>query len=285
VQVSTKLNRNHLITGEQALILPCLGRTERDEQATGHQFVSTEATTGVVQMSRGILPPASSHLLSEPSIVCHLAHATLGKKSTVDWMAQCADYDLIRNHIEHVVPGFDDYNKRVRQPGGFYLPNPPRDKREFATSNGRAKFKVHPIPELKLEPGQLIMMNVRTHDQFNTTIYDENDRYRGIYGGRRVIFLNPADIRELGLREGQWVDLTSHFEGQQRHARQFKVVSYDIPRKCACTYYPETNVLVPLRHVADKSNQPASKSIIISIQPAEIIPRGELGAQPSDGAL
>jgi molybdopterin-dependent oxidoreductase alpha subunit len=274
VYVSTKLNRNHLITGEQALILPCLGRTEKDVQTGGEQFVSCENSMGVVQSSRGVLKPASPDLMSETAIICNIAAATLRDRSTVDWLGLCGNYDRIRDHIEHVVPGFQDYNQRVRQKGGFYLPNPPRDKQEFPTDVGKAKFHVHPIPLANLQPGELMMMSIRSHDQFNTTIYGENDRYRGIYGGRRVIFVHPDDVRELGFRKGQWVDLTSHFEGQRRHARQFMIVPYDIPRRCAATYFPETNPLVPLRHVAEGSNQPASKSIVITLAPAEIVPAG-----------
>ncbi len=268
VQISTKLNRNHLITGEQALILPCLGRTERDVQASGEQFVSCENSMSVVQQSRGTLAPASPHLMSETAIICNLAAATLKGRTTVDWLGCCANYDRIRDHIERVIPGFDEYNRRVRGPGGFYLPNPARDKQEFRTQSERANFFVHPIPHHDLQSGELLMMSVRSHDQFNTTIYGQDDRYRGVFGGRRVIFLNPGDIAERGLREGQWVDLTSHFEGERRHARGFKVVAFEIPRKCAATYYPETNVLVPLRHTADGSNQPASKSIVITLAPA-----------------
>jgi molybdopterin-dependent oxidoreductase alpha subunit len=267
VQISTKLNRNHLITGEQALILPCLGRTEKDVQASGEQFVSCENSMGVVQESRGVLSPASRHLMSETAIICHLAAETLGSRTTVDWRGLCSNYDRIRDHIERVVPGFDDYNRRVRQPGGFYLPNAPRDKREFHTDTGKANFAVHPIPKLDLRDGQLLMMSLRSHDQFNTTIYGDDDRYRGIYGGRRVIFLNRDDIAQLGLTNGQRVDITSHYEGETRSVQGFIVVPYDIPRRCAATYYPEANPLVPLRHVADGSNQPASKSVVVTLAP------------------
>ncbi|MEO8349061.1 MAG: FdhF/YdeP family oxidoreductase [Acidobacteriota bacterium] len=265
VMVSTKLNRNHLVTGEQALILPCLGRTERDVQAGGEQFVTCENSMGVVQESRGTLAPASPHLMSETAIVCHLATAVLGERTKVDWLALCADYDRIRDHIERVVPGFDGYNERVRRPGGFYLPNPPRDRREFRTPTGRANFVVHPPPKWKLGAGELLMMSIRSHDQFNTTIYGQNDRYRGILGGRRVVLMNAGDVEERGLAAGEWVDLTSHFEGEERHARRFLVVPYDIPPGCAATYYPEANPLVPLRHIADGSNQPASKSVVITV--------------------
>jgi molybdopterin-dependent oxidoreductase alpha subunit len=269
VQISTKINRGHLITGEQALILPCLGRTERDRQASGEQFVSVEDTTGVVHQSRGVLEPASEHLKSEPAIVGSIAKATLGTKTTVDWQALIDDYDRVRDHIEHVVPGFTQYNTRVREPGGFYLPNAPREG-IFTTPNKRAKFTVNEIPTRALAPGQLILMTLRSHDQFNTTIYGEDDRYRGIYGGRRVVFLNEADVRQLGLRRDQWVDLIAHSGTQTRRAERFKVVPYEIPLGCAAAYYPETNVLVAVQDVADGSNQPSSKSLVITLEPSHV---------------
>jgi molybdopterin-dependent oxidoreductase alpha subunit len=268
VQVSTKLNRAHLITGAQALILPCLGRTEIDVQATGTQFVSTENSMGVVQMSEGVLKPASPHLLSEPAIVARLARAVLGSRTTVEWEKLAADYDKIRQRIERVVPGHESYNRRVRESGGFHLPNPARD-RVFNTKNGRANFTVHELPEHDLQPGQFLMMTIRSHDQFNTAVYSLNDRYRGIQNGRRVVFLNPEDISKAGLQPQQRVDLTSHFEGEERTVRRFLVVPYDIPKGCAATYFPEANVLVPVRSVAEKSHTPASKSVIISIEPSD----------------
>ncbi|MDQ3175698.1 MAG: FdhF/YdeP family oxidoreductase, partial [Acidobacteriota bacterium] len=265
VHVSTKLNRAHLITGEQALILPCLGRTEVDQQASGPQFVTTENSMAVVQASRGFLPPASPDLLSEPAIVSRLARATLGRSTAVAWEELIADYDRIRDLIARVIPGFENYNQRVRQPGGFYLPSPPRE-RVFKTPSDRAVFTVHELPTHNLEPGQFLMMTIRSHDQFNTSIYGLNDRYRGIHNGRRVVLLNRDDLLQAGLREGQTVDLTSHFEGEERVARRFTVVPYSIPRLCAATYFPETNVLVPVRSVAEKSNTPVSKSVVISIK-------------------
>ena len=268
VQISTKLNRGHLITGEQALILPCLGRTEIDVQKSGPQFVTVEDTTCVVHMSKGVLEPASPHLKSEPAIVAGIARATLRDKTTVDWERLIDNYDRIREHIEHVVPGFDQYNVRVRQPGGFYLPNEP-NKGRFSTPSKRARFTVHPIPEHRLEDNQLLFMSMRSHDQFNTTIYSENDRYRGIFKGRRVVFLNTEDMAHLGLEKDQWVDLISHFESETRRAERFKVVPYDIPRGSAAAYYPEANVLVPIRDTADGSNQPVSKSLIITIEPTQ----------------
>lgn len=266
--VSTKLNRAHLITGKQALILPCLGRTEVDEQESGPQFITTENSMAVVEGWQGRLPPASEHLLSEPAIVVGLAKAVLGSRSSIDWDGLLASYDRIRDHIEHVVPGFDDYNQRMRQPGGFYLPNP-ISKLVFKTADGRAHFTVHELPRHDLKPGQFLMMTMRSHDQFNTTIYGLNDRYRGILNGRRVVFLNAEDIRYDGLKDGQIVDLISHFEGEERVARHFRIVAYSIPRRCAATYFPETNVLVPLRNFADKSHTPVSKSVVISIRPSE----------------
>ena len=264
--VSTKLNRAHLITGEKALILPCLGRTEVDLQNDVAQFVTTENSMGVVQMSRGSLLPASEHLLSEPQIVARLAHATLHERTTVDWEMIANDYDLIRKHIENVVAGFDDYNTRVRQPGGFVLPNGAR-QRVFNTATGKANFTVHSLPTVDLKPDQFLMMTIRSHDQFNTSIYSGSDRYRGIINGRRVVFLNKDDMIQANLKAQQKVDLISHFEGEERVAHGFRVVPYDIPPRCAATYFPEANVLVPIRSVAEKSNTPASKSVVISIMP------------------
>jgi molybdopterin-dependent oxidoreductase alpha subunit len=273
VQISTKLNRAHLITGEQALILPCLGRTESDQQKSGPQFVSVEDTTGVVHQSHGSLRPASEHLRSEPAIIAGMAMATLGASTTVDWQGLMDDYDRIREHIEHVVPGFTQYNARVRQPGGFYLPNAPRQGK-FRTPSAKAKFTVHPIPRHKLEHDQLLLTTVRSHDQFNTTIYSETDRYRGIVDGRRVVFLNPEDMERLGIRENQWVDVISHFESETRRVERFKAIPYQIPAGCAAAYFPEANALVPIRNVAEKSNQPASKSLVITIEAS--VPTGEI---------
>lgn len=266
VHVSTKLNRSHLITGNRALILPCLGRTEKDIQATGPQFVTVEDSMSVVSSSRGSLEPASEHLLSEPAIVAKLARVTLRERSAVDWEGLAGNYDRIRDHIANVVPGFHDFNRRILE-GSFCLPNGAR-KLQFNTPSGKAHFAVHQIPHHNLEPGQYVMMTMRSHDQFNTTIYGLDDRYRGIYNGRRVVFLNPDDIKEAGLAEGQLVDLTSQFEGEERVARRFVVVPFSIPRRCAATYFPEANVLVPIGSVAEKSNTPTSKFVIISLKPS-----------------
>jgi molybdopterin-dependent oxidoreductase alpha subunit len=254
--------------GRQALILPTIGRAERDVQLTGEQFVSAENSMGVVRTSRGVLDPASPHLLSEPTIVARLATATLGARNQVEWYALIADYDRIRDLIERVIPGFDGYNRRLREHGELTLPNLPRDRCEFSTTTGKANFTVHRIRPVELEPGQLVMMSMRSHDQFNTTIYGLDDRYRGIYNERRVVMMNPEDIRELGLNAGDVVDLTSHFRGEERVARRFIVVKYPIPRRCAATYYPETNVLVPIGSVAARSNTPTSKFVIITVAPS-----------------
>jgi molybdopterin-dependent oxidoreductase alpha subunit len=263
VQVSTTLNRAHLVTGKQALILPCLGRSERDVQAAGPQFVTVEDSMGLVHASRGPLAPVSRHLRSEPAIVAGLARACL-PDSAVPWDSLADDYDRVREHIAAVIPGFDDFNARVRRPGGFALPNAVRQGR-FTTATGRAHFLVHPRPRVQLQPGQLLMMTIRSHDQVNTTVYGLDDRYRGVRGGRRVVFLNQEDIDGLGLEAGQLVDLHSHHDGETRTARHFKVVPFAIPRRCAATYFPEANVLVPLRAVAETSRTPASKSIVISV--------------------
>jgi molybdopterin-dependent oxidoreductase alpha subunit len=265
VQVSTKLNRAHLVTGRQALILPCLGRTEIDEQAGGVQFVTTENSMGVVQRSQGQLTPSSPHLRSEVAIVAGVAQATLGSRSSVDWLGLAANYDRIRDYIARVIPGFEDYNARVRQRGGFYLPNGARAGK-FDTPTGRACFTVHALPQHELQPGQLVMMTIRSHDQFNTTIYDLNDRYRGIENERRVVFLNAQDIAAAGLAPGDIVDLISHFAGEERIARRFVVVEYAIPQGCAATYFPEANVLVPIESVADRSHTPTSKFVVITLR-------------------
>ncbi|AGC46139.1 oxidoreductase alpha (molybdopterin) subunit [Myxococcus stipitatus DSM 14675] len=267
VHVSTKLNRAHLVHGRRALILPCLGRTEHDVQAGGPQFVTVENSMGVVHATRGAVAPASEHLLSEPMIVARLAAAVLGERSKVPWVSLVEDYDRVRELISKVIPGFEEFNRRVREPGGFSLPNGPREGR-FTTASGKAHFTVHTMPREELEPGQLMMMTLRTHDQFNTTVYGLDDRYRGIRGGRRVVMMHPKDIAERGLAEGQVVDLTSHFQGEQRVARKFVVVPYNIPRRCAATYFPETNVLVPVDSYAEKSRTPASKSVVITVAPS-----------------
>lgn len=268
--VSTKLNRSHLITGEVALILPCLGRSEIDRQESGEQFVTVEDSMGIINPSRGHAEPASKHLRSEPSIIAGLAKATLGQRTTVDWDSLIADYDRIRDRIERVVPGFEDFNKRIRV-DVFYLPNAARDKREFKNREGKAKFIISDLPRHELGPGQYLMTTVRSHDQFNTTIYGLSDRYRGVYNGRRVIFMNEDDVKNAGLQHGQLVDLTSYHGNEKRIARHFMVAPISIARGCTATYFPEANILVSINSSADRSNTPASKSVVISIQPSSDI--------------
>jgi molybdopterin-dependent oxidoreductase alpha subunit len=264
--VSTKLNRNHLVTGKQALILPCIGRAEREIQGGQLQLSSAEDSMGIVNPTRGSFDPISEHLLSDVEILVRLAAVTFGDESPVDWKAML-QHDRVREHIERVIPGFDDFNVRLRK-GPFYLPNGARE-RQFHTSDGKAHFSVCGLPDHALGPKELLMTTVRSHDQFNTTIYGLDDRYRGIFGGRRVILLNEADMKELGVTAGEWVDITSHFEGERRVAPRFKVVPYPIARKSAATYYPEANVLVPVRSVANRSNQPAHKCVRITLSPSE----------------
>jgi molybdopterin-dependent oxidoreductase alpha subunit len=263
VHVSTKLNRAHLVTGKTALILPCLGRTEVDLQASGPQYVTVENSMGVVHASQGHLAPASSELLSEVAIVAGVAKATLG--NLVNWDACVANYDVIREHIAQVIPGFDDYSVRAKKPGGFYLPNAVRDKLIFNTRSQKANFKTHAIESGNLPKGHYWLMTIRSHDQFNTTLYGLDDRYRGIKNSRRVLFMNRDDIADAGWSSGTLVNITSHFGNVTRNAADFSVVPYDIPRRCLATYFPEANVLVPIESTADKSNTPTYKSLVVSL--------------------
>ena len=265
-QVITKLNRTALVTGKKSLILPCLGRTEIDLTGGKEQFVSTENTMLNVQMSKGILEPASEHLRSEVWIVGKLAQAVLKNKMRVDWERLINDYDRIREAISRVVPGCEKYNQKVRQDGGFYMPNPPREGK-FTTESEKAEFFTSQIEPIELAGGELLMTTIRAHDQFNTTVYVENDRYRGINGSRRVILMNAEDIAARGLKQGEVVDIESLFEGKTRRAESFIVVPYPIPRDCAATYFPEANVLVPVESVAVKSNCPTSKLVKITVAP------------------
>jgi molybdopterin-dependent oxidoreductase alpha subunit len=261
--VSTKLHRGHLVHGEIALILPCLGRTEVDVQAGRPQFVTVEDSMSLVHASRGAAPPASEHLLSETRIVARLAAAT-GRLPHVDWSGLADDYDRIRGAIAQVVPGCEKYVERVREPGGFMMRNAARE-RVFETRSGKARFTVQDLPAHALGEGQLLMMTIRSHDQYNTTVYGLDDRYRGVLGGRRVVLVNAEDAAGLGLRQGDWVDITSHFRGERRIAARFRVVAYPIPRGCCATYFPEANVLVALDSVARESNTPASKSVVVTL--------------------
>jgi molybdopterin-dependent oxidoreductase alpha subunit len=264
VHVATKLNRTHLL-GEESLLLPCLGRSERDVQAAGEQLVSVEDSMSAVHASRGWLEPASPALRSEPAIVAGLARATLGAGDAVPWEELAGDYDRIRERIQRVVPGFEDFNRRLREGAGFVLPSGART-RAFDTPSGRAAFRAIPLPRQELAPGELVMMTIRSHDQFNTTVYGDDDRYRGIRGDRRVVLMHTEDLAARSLADGDAVDVTSRFEGETRALRGFRAVAYDIPRGCAACYFPEANALVPLGAFAEGSFTPAYKSVAITVE-------------------
>lgn len=265
VQVSTKLNRSHLITGKRALILPCLGRTEKDLRNNTEQFVSVENSMGIVHKSQGVLRPCSPHLLSETEIVIRLAQATLGSKSNVSWALYYTHNDHIRNAIENTIPGFTNYNAKVRIKEGFYLPNDPRIGK-FNTPDGKAHFSINKLSTLVLQNNEYLMMTIRSHDQFNTTIYGLDDRYRGIYNERRIVMMNEEDMKQAGFDKLSVVNLYSTFNGKTREARLFLVVPYQIPRQCVATYFPEANSLVPVDNYAHTSKTPCSKSVIVSIK-------------------
>jgi len=266
IHVSTKLNRSHALAGRRSLILPCLGRTEIDLRASGEQFVTVEDSMSVVHSSRGALPPASPALRSEVAIVCGLARRVLGLGDPTPWEALAADYATVRDRISRVVPGFEDFEQRVARPGGFVLPHPPRDELRFPTTSGKALFTANPVEVLRVPPGRLLLQTVRSHDQFNTTIYGMDDRYRGIHGGRRVVFVNADDLLELGIPDASVVDVVSEWADGDRRAPGFRVVAYPTARGCAAGYFPEMNVLVPLDHTAEVSGTPASKSVVIRLE-------------------
>ena len=269
--ISTKFNRTHLHGGRRSLVLPCLARSERDQQLSGPQFVTVEDSMSVVHKSQGVLPPASSELRSEPAIVAELGAALFPDRAD-EWRALAGNYDAIRDHIEHTIGGFERFNERVRENGGagFTLPNSARDG-SFADVGGRAAFTCSPLPDLTIPPGCLRMMTMRSHDQYNTTIYGLDDRYRGIKNERRVVFVHPTDMVVLGLIERQLVDITSTWRGERgderRTAPSFIVVPFDLPRGACATYFPEANALVPLGSVAARSNTPTSKSVIVKLVP------------------
>jgi molybdopterin-dependent oxidoreductase alpha subunit len=313
VQVSTKLNRSHVMTGRRAIILPTLGRTDRDRRGSTDQRVSVEDSMGAVHSSRGRLAPPAEDMLSEVAIVARLCEMLFGSDAgtrpsaapshtgdvdrdqvertaaeesggtdrtvvadpanvpRADWKALEKDYALIRTHIENVIPGFDDYEERIAKGRTFFLPNGPRDERRFATSDGKAQFTVNPLEYPRIPEGRLLLQTIRSHDQYNTTIYGKDDRYRGIHDGRRVVLVNPDDIAALGFADGEIVDLVSEWtraDGsvEERRAREFRIVGYSTPQGNAAAYYPETNVLVPLESVADVSNTPTSKSVIVRLE-------------------
>ncbi|GGJ87430.1 formate dehydrogenase [Pilimelia anulata] len=272
VQVSTKLNRSHAVPGATALILPCLGRTERDVRPGGEQFVTVEDSMSAVHASRGRLAPASAELRSEMAIIAGVAAAAL-PGSPIPWTAYADDYAALRDLIADTVPGFADFNARVADPAGFTLPHPGRDERAFPTPDGRARFTVSPLTVIEVPPGRLLLQTVRSHDQYNTTIYGLDDRYRGVRGGRRVVFVHPDDLAALGVADGALVDLVSEWrDGVDRRAPGFRAVAYPTARGCAATYFPEANVLVPLDSFAAGSRTPTSKQIIVRLEPAAAPP-------------
>ncbi|GAA2936607.1 FdhF/YdeP family oxidoreductase [Microbacterium luteolum] len=307
VQVSTKLNRSHVVTGRRAIILPTLGRTDRDRRGGAEQRVTVEDSMGAVHASRGRLAPPADDLLSEVAIVARLCghlfdegpspaqapvshdgdperglpehgelegerHSPRPKNAPrADWAALETDYALIRSHIARVIPGFEDYDARIQKGRTFFLPNGPRDERRFATVDGKARFTANVLEYPVIPPGRLLLQTLRSHDQYNTTIYGKDDRYRGISGGRRVVLVHAEDIAELGFAEGEIVDIVSEWTGpdgtvEERRAEEFRIVPYSTPRGNAAAYYPETNVLVPLDSVADVSGTPTSKAVIVRLE-------------------
>ncbi|MGO4617605.1 FdhF/YdeP family oxidoreductase [Nocardia sp. 2YAB30] len=269
VQVSTKLNRSHVVHGRTALILPTLGRTDEDLRDGVKQQVSVEDSMSMVHLSTGRLKPVGDELRSEVAIVCELARALFGADHPVPWARFARDYDAIRDAISRVVPGCADYNAKVRQRNGFRLPHPPRDNREFRTATGKANFAINELTWLPVPEGRLILQTLRSHDQYNTTIYGLDDRYRGVHGGRKVVLVHPDDITEFGFADGDLVDVVSEWtDGTERRVEGFRLVSYPTPRGNAAAYYPETNPLVPLDHVAARSNTPVSKAVTIRFEPS-----------------
>ncbi len=267
VHVSTKPNRSHLVHGKEALILPTLGRSEIDFQESGYQFVSVENSMGIVHNSKGVLPPKSEHLKSEVAIICALAEATLKDRSDVniDWMSLSRDYDLIRDKIEEIIAGFDNYNVRVRKGRGFYLPNGVK-VRDFKTASGKAEFTVNPLPDLNRTEGDFVLTTLRAHDQYNTTLYGHGDRYRGVKSGREIIFMNQDDMKDRGFSAGEHIDVYSNYEGVERRVEAFAVVPYDIPRGCLGAYFPEANPLVPVHLVNPETHTPVSKSVVVRVK-------------------
>jgi len=268
VSVATKLNRTHVYPGRQAYIIPCLVRSEVDERASGHQFVSCENSMSIVSKSQGHRSPASDTLRSEVSIICDLAEATLADNPALKWTEWKEDYDLIRNEIEATIPGFENYNHRIRQTDGFLLPNPVRERR-WNTHSGKAQFSINQAPEWQLSSDQLMLGTLRSHDQFNTTIYGHDDRYRGIFGGRRVLMISEADLASRDMSDGDLVDITSHHQGRDRTVFGFRLVQTELPQGCVMAYFPETNPLIPMDSFAEESRTPTSKSVVVTLAASE----------------
>jgi len=269
VHVSTKPNRSHLVHGKKALILPVIGRSEIDIQESGYQFVSTENSMGIVQNSKGVLPPKSNHLKSEVAVICGIGKLLFkGYNVYIDWEGLMNDYDLIRNKIEEVVPGFFDYNKRVREGGGFYLPNAAKSKK-FMTRMSKALFTVNPLPDNGLDYYKFQLGTVRSHDQFNSTLFGLNDRYRGVFKGRNIVFMNNEDMEEFGYKAKDKLHIHSFFEGQKRSVFNFQVIPYEIPRRNLMAYFPEANPLVSIDNVHPKTNSPVFKNIVVELEKAK----------------
>lgn len=267
VHVSTKLNRTHLIHGETSIILPCLARSDQDLSGGRRNFVTVENSMGIVHKSQGNLKPISESLMSEPNIVIRLAIQLFGQESPVDWQSVLNDYPKIREWIQNTIPGFENYNQRIeQQPSGFYLPNGPR-KRVFTTPSKKAQFSVNKKSRFKIPEDHYVMMTIRSHDQFNTTIYGLDDRYRGVYSERRVVFINENDMKKNRWESEQVVNLTSVFNDVEREVSNFKLIPYPIPEGCIATYFPECNPLIPLKSTAHSSHTPTSKSVIVKITP------------------
>lgn len=268
VHISTKPNRSHVVHGQTSLILPTLGRTDKDDKhPKGAQFLSVEDSMSVIHSTQGRLAPVSEHLLAEPVIVARMAQAILGDDHVIDWRAMADDYDVVRDHIARVLPGFEDFNRRVRERNGFVLPNAPRDSRSFATDIGKGRFTVSPFEALKPPAGHLILQTMRSHDQYNTTFYGLDDRYRGIKDGRRVILIHPDDLQEMGFADRDLVDVISTFDGTERRANRFRLVSYPTAKGCAAAYFPEANALVHRGLVARESNTPGFKAMSVRFVP------------------
>jgi formate dehydrogenase major subunit len=273
VHVSTKPNRSHVMHGKISLILPTLGRTDTDDKHPGgRQVLSVEDSMSVVRTTQGRLEPVSEHLLAEPVIVARMASATLGDDHVIDWKAMADDYDVIRDRISRVLPGFSDFNTRLKTKNGFVLPNPPRDTRSFATDIGRARFTVSPLEYLTPPAGHLILQTMRSHDQYNTTVYGLDDRYRGISNGRRVILIHADDAAAMGFKDRDLVDVISTFQGEERRANEFRLVVYPTPRGCAAAYFPEANQLMHRELVARESNTPGYKAMSVRFIAHESVP-------------
>jgi molybdopterin-dependent oxidoreductase alpha subunit len=273
VHVATKPNRSHLTHGQEGLILPTLGRTERDLRGGKEQFVTVEDSMSAVHASHGTLDPASPELRSEVQIICDLAARVVGDVGVLRWADLASDYDRIRDLVEQAIPGFERFNERISE--GFTLPHPPRDERRFETESGKARLTVNKLEVLRAPEGAILLQTIRSHDQYNTTIYALNDRYRGIHAGRRVVLVNPEDMPGLGVEEGDVVDLLGVAEdGVERRVDRFRVVGYPTARGCAAAYYPETNALVPLDSVAKISGTPTSKSVMVRMVPSAQVAAG-----------